>query len=159
MCIRDSHRLIISYTKNRAKKDEHNRNRGIDRLEKMGTAGNLTKQHINNRGYNKFLTMTGETKIDINQDKIEADKQWDGLKGYLTNTRLTPKTIIRQYGQLWQIERAFRISKTDLRIRPIYHYRKRRIKAHISIAFVAYTVYKELENKLKPHHILSLIHI
>ena len=71
-----------------------------------------------------------------------------GLKGYITNTELPPAEIIENYGQLWQIERAFRISKTDLRIRPMYHRRRRRIEAHILVAFVAYTIYKELERRL-----------
>ena len=56
--------------------------------------------------------------------------------------------IVENYRELWQIELAFRISKTDLRIRPIYHYRRRRIEAHICIAFVAYTIYKELQHQL-----------
>ena len=53
------------------------------------------------------------------------------------------------YGQLWKIEKAFRISKNDLKIRPIYHRVQSRIEAHICIAFVAYKVYKELERQLK----------
>ena len=61
---------------------------------------------------------------------------------------LSPEAETENYGQLWQIERAFRISKTDLRIRPMYHYRRRRIEAHVLVAFVAYTIYKELERRL-----------
>ena len=53
------------------------------------------------------------------------------------------------YNQLWKIEKAFRISKTDLRIRPIYHRKRTRIEAHLCIAFVAYTVFKDLEYYLK----------
>jgi len=53
-----------------------------------------------------------------------------------------------QYKNLWQIEKAFPISKTDLQIRPIYHRLRRRIEAHICICFVAYTIYKELERRL-----------
>jgi len=49
---------------------------------------------------------------------------------------------------LWHIEKAFRMSKTDLRIRPIYHQLQRRIEAHICISFTAYSVYKELERIL-----------
>ena len=56
--------------------------------------------------------------------------------------------VIENYGQLWQNERAFRISKTDLRIRPMYHYRRRRIEAHVLVAFTAYTLHKELERRL-----------
>ena len=70
------------------------------------------------------------------------------MKGYLTNTKLAPGIVIENYRQLWHIERAFRISKTDLRIRPVRHYREKRIRAHILIAFVAYTIYKELERLL-----------
>jgi transposase len=60
---------------------------------------------------------------------------------------------MENYGQLWQIERAFRISKTDLRIRPMYHRRRRRIEAHVLVAFVAYTIYKELERRLNEKNI------
>ena len=75
--------------------------------------------------------------------------EWDGLKGYLTNTNLTKDLIIENYSQLWKIEKAFRIAKTDLKIRPIYHFKSRRIEAHICISFAAYKVYKELERQLK----------
>ena len=73
----------------------------------------------------------------------------DGLKGYLTNTQLSKEETIENYNHLWKIEKAFRISKHDLRLRPFYHRLKRRIEAHICIAFVAYKVYKELERQLK----------
>ncbi|MBL7128445.1 MAG: transposase, partial [Ignavibacteria bacterium] len=77
------------------------------------------------------------------------DAKWDGLKGYLTNTNLSKEEVIAQYKQLWHIEKTFRISKTDLRIRPIFHYLKRRIEAHVCISFAACVVYKELERQLK----------
>ncbi len=74
---------------------------------------------------------------------------WDGLKGYITNTALLKEEIIDNYNHLWKIEKAFRIAKTDLKIRPVYHQLQRRIEAHICIAFVAYKIYKELERQLK----------
>ncbi|VAW30499.1 hypothetical protein MNBD_BACTEROID07-1081, partial [hydrothermal vent metagenome] len=80
--------------------------------------------------------------------KFEQDKQWDGLKGYITNTKLSDKEVIENYQNLWHIERAFRMSKTDLRIRPIYHQLRDRIEAHICISFTAYSIYKELERVL-----------
>jgi transposase len=87
--------------------------------------------------------------ITLNQKKVQEDTKWDGLKGYITNTRLGAKRITTNYSHLWQIEKAFKISKTDLKVRPIHHYKKRRIEAHLCIAFVAYTIYKELELLLK----------
>ncbi|MFW5690713.1 MAG: IS1634 family transposase, partial [Planctomycetota bacterium] len=141
-------RLIVAYSDQRARKDAYNRERGLRRLRKRISSGRLSKEHLNNRGYNRFLTLTGEVTVELDEAKVAQAARWDGLKGYLTNTKLSPDAVIENYGQLWQIERAFRISKTDLRIRPMYHYRRRRIEAHVLVAFVAYTIYKELERRL-----------
>lgn len=145
----DGTRLIVGYTERRAKKDKHNRERGLMKLEQKIKSGKLTKSSINNRGYNKYLQLEGDVNISINQEKFEEDAAWDGLKGYLTNTTLTRQEIISNYGQLWKIEKAFRVSKHDLKIRPIYHRLQKRIEAHITINFIAYKVYKELERQLK----------
>jgi transposase len=145
----DGHRLIVAYSDKRARKDQHNRESGLQRLKKRVGSGRLVKEHLNNRGYNKFLKLTGEVTVEIDEEKVEQSVRWDGLKGYLTNTDLSAEMVIENYGQLWHIEKAFRISKTDLRIRPMYHRRRRRIEAHVLVAFVAYTIYKELERRLK----------
>ncbi len=145
----DGSRLIVTYSEQRRKKDAYSRDRGLTRLRQRIKSGALTKEHINNRGYNKFLTLKGSVEISIDETKIKQDSLWDGLKGYITNTALSVDKVVENYRQLWQVEKAFRISKTDLRIRPVYHYRRKRIEAHICIAFVAYTIYKELERLLE----------
>lgn len=142
-------RLVIGYTEKRAKKDQYNRERGLLKLEQRIKSGKLTKSSINNRGYNKYLKLDGNIKIDIDYEKFAQDAAWDGLKGYLTNTTLTKEEIISNYGELWKIEKAFRVSKHDLKIRPIYHRLQQRIESHITINFIAYKVYKELERQLK----------
>jgi len=147
----NGHRLIISYSDSRARKDVYNRQRGLKKLRQKVNSGKLTKEQLNNRGYNKFLRLTGKVSIEIDEAKIAQASRWDGLKGYLTNTTHSPELVIENYAQLWQVEKAFRISKTDLRIRPVYHYRRQRIRAHVLIAFVAYTIYKELERLLSKH--------
>lgn len=145
----DGLQLVVSYSAKRAAKDAYNRERGLRRLEKNIRRGKLTKSSLNNHGYNKFLKMEGEVNITLDNEKVEQDSRWDGLKGYLTNCSLTPEQIIENYHHLWEIEKAFRISKTDLRVRPVYHYLRRRIEAHICISFCAYKVFKELERQLK----------
>lgn len=100
-------------------------------------------------GYNKYLKLDGEISISIDKQKFEADSKWDGLKGYITNAKLSKDEILENYAHLWQIEKAFRIAKTDLKIRPIYHRKQKRIEAHICLNFIAYKVYKELERQLK----------
>lgn len=141
-------KLVISYSDERARKDAYNREKGLRRLEKQIKRGRLTKASINNRGYNKFLVLDGEISICLDENKIAQDSKWDGLKGYVSNADLTKDQIIDNYQHLWQIEKAFRISKSDLKIRPIYHRLQRRIEAHICITFAAYKVYKELERQL-----------
>jgi len=142
-------RIILHYSQARAAEDAKNRTKGFEKLKKRVRSGKLTKENINNRGYNKYLKLEGETTVSIDKDKFNDDAKWDGLKGYLTNTALKKETVIEYYQQLWQVERAFRITKTDLRVRPIYHYKRRRIETHLCIAFAACKLYKELERQLK----------
>src|SRR5690554_3593644 len=142
-------RLIVHYSEKRAQKDAYNREKGLERLKKRIKSGKLTKSNINNRGYNKYLKMDGQVKIEIDVERYEADKAWDGLKGYETNSTLSETEVLHNYRELWHIEKAFRMSKSDLRIRPVFHRLKRRIEAHICIAFTAYVIYKDLERALK----------
>ena len=145
----DSTRLIVSYTDKRAGKDAFNRKRGLTRLEKRIKSGNLTKENINNRGYNKYLLLEGEVKVSIDRQKFEDDAKWDGIKGFVTNTQLSETEVLTNYSHLWYIERAFRMNKYDLAVRPIYHRLINRIEGHICICFTAYTIMLELERLLK----------
>jgi transposase len=138
-------RLIVTYSSNRAAKDAYNRNKGVERLRKAYASGKITKDKINKRGYNKFLKIENDVTVTICEDKIEEDAKWDGLKGYVTNTKLSPAEVVSQYRGLWVVERAFRVSKGTLETRPIFHFTERRIEAHVCLCFVAFKVYKELE--------------
>ena len=122
-------------------------------LEKAYKHGALTKGNINKRGYNKFLSMDGEVKVAINYDRIADDSKWDGLKGYLTNTDIPIQDVYTAYHNLWHVERAFRIAKSKIEIRPMFHFTRKRIEAHICNCFVALKVYKELERMLKASEI------
>jgi transposase len=145
----DGTRLVMSYTESRCKNDLFNRTKGFNKLKEKVKSGKLTKENINNKGYNKYLKLANEVKVEIDEEKFKEDGKWDGLKGYITNTSLNKQQVIEYYTQLWVVEKAFRIAKTDLLIRPIYHIKKNRILAHISIIFASYKLYKELERQLK----------
>lgn len=135
----------MTYTSKRASKDAYNRSKGVERLKKAYASGKITKDKINKRGYSKFLKIENDVAVSINEDKIREDEQWDGLKGYVTNTDLQPREVVAQYKGLWVVERAFRISKGTIETRPIFHFTERRIEAHVCLCFVAYKIYKELE--------------
>lgn len=141
-------RYVISRSDDRAKKDAKDREKGIKRLEKRFAGGKITKASVNNRGYNRFLTLQGETTVTIDLNKIAEDARLDGLKGYVTNSKIRNKTVVESYRNLAFIERAFRMNKTDLAIRPIYHRLFNRIEAHVCICFTAYTIMLELERML-----------
>jgi transposase len=146
-------RLIIGYSNDRAKKDKYNREKGVRRLEKAYKSGRITKENINRRGYNKFLDISNNIEVSINKDKINEDANWDGLKGYVTNTNIPSNEVCEQYSGLWEVENAYRITKGTLEMRPMFHFSPRRIEAHVCICFVAYKVYKELQRLLKLNNI------
>ena len=147
--INGDERIIVSYSPTRAKKDAHNREKGIARLRKAYASGKVNKKNINQRGYNKFLVVEDDVRVSIDEQKIADDARWDGLKSYVTNTDLDASVVIERYHELWGVERAFRVVKGQLETRPIFHFTERRIEAHICICFMAYKVYKELERLLK----------
>jgi transposase len=121
-------RLIINYSAGRTYNDAQNRERGVRRLIKAYKNGKITKENINKRGYNKFLELSDDVRISINQQKITDDARWDGLKGYITNTNLPAKEVYEQYHDLWFIERAYRITKGTLEMRPMFHFTPKRIE-------------------------------
>ena len=146
--INGDERIIVSYSEERAAKDRHNRDKGIQRLRKAYSSGKISKRNVNQRGYNKFLVIENDVMVSIDEAKIASDTLWDGMKSYVTNTDLPARDVVEQYHGLWVVERAFRITKGTLEARPIFHFTERRIEAHICICFVAYKLYKELERIL-----------
>lgn len=146
-------RLILSYSTKRAKKDNYLRQKALQRLEqKIKTSPSITKSDLKLSPYAKFLDTDNSCNITfkLNKEKIKADEKLDGIKGFLSNDdKLKHHQIIEHYQNLWHIEKAFRISKTDLQIRPIYHRLQNRIKSHILISFVSYAIYREFEIKTR----------
>jgi transposase len=141
----DNKRLIVDYSAGRAKMDAKNRDRAITKLkQKLADKKPVVRK-------SKYLLTEGKSEaVGINEDQIKLDQQFDGLKGYFTNkdTVMENPEIITQYHQLWQVEKAFRMSKHDLQERPIYHFLPQRIKAHLTLCFVSLLVMKETEKKL-----------
>lgn len=94
---------------------------------------------------NRFIDLKGGTK-SVNRDLEAKTRTLAGWKGYITNLPdPTPEFVIGAYHQLWQIEKSFRMSKSDLRARPIFHHLKDSINAHLTIVFAALAVERWLE--------------
>lgn len=139
-------RLIVSHNLKRAEKDKYDREKAIEKLlKKLRSNKSNAKSLLSNYGYKKYLAIKGKTELAINEEKIEAASKWDGLHGVITNDKEAKvEDIVSHYKGLWQIEECFRISKHDLKIRPIYHWTPERIRAHIAISFMALTCVRNL---------------
>jgi transposase len=151
-------KLLVSHSIKRAKKDKYEREKGIEKLKIKLSKEKSVKSHLSNQGYKKYLLLeptkdsnsSCDLNIVLNNEKIEEDALWDGLKGILTNDyELSNEELLHQYSNLWQVEESFRITKHDLKVRPIYHYKENRIKAHLAISFMAFTLVRHLEHKVR----------
>jgi len=152
-------RLLVSHSKKREAKDAYERRKGIQRLRDRLAKSPSLKGQLSNQGYRKYLQISTATTdgrkaceptLTLDEAKIEADAAWDGLKGIVTNdTALSPEEILHQYSNLWQVEESFRITKHDLKIRPIFHWKPHRVQAHLAIAFMAYTLVRHLEYRVR----------
>jgi hypothetical protein len=96
---------------------------------------------------NRFVKLTGADK-SVNRQLEAKARGLAGLKGYITNlTDTSPEFVIGAYHQLWRIEKSFRMSKHDLRARPIYHHKRESIDAHLTIVFAALAITRLIEER------------
>ncbi|WP_442942107.1 IS1634 family transposase [Nonomuraea sp. NBC_00507] len=96
---------------------------------------------------NRFIKLTGAAK-SVNRDLEAKARELAGLKGYITNLPgVTPAFVIEAYHRLFEIEKSFRMSKHDLKARPIYHHKRESIDAHLTIVFAALAVSRWIEHR------------
>ena len=95
-------------------------------------------------GRYRFVTSAG-SKYSLNSGLITKAEKLEGTKGYLTNTTLSRAVVISRYHDLWRIEKSFRITKSDLEARPIFHRLDETIKAHLVVVFAGLAVSKYIE--------------
>ncbi len=142
-------RIIASYSGKRARKDARDRKRAIAKLMAKLDRSKSAKSHLSNHGYRKYLKVEGASKVVLDEEKIALDAKWDGLHGVVTNSGLNPVDTLKKYNELWNVEAAFRVTKHDLKVRPVYHWKPRRVAAHIAICFAAYALVKNLEYRVR----------
>ncbi len=143
-------RLLVNYTEKRARKDAYDRQKALAKLQKKINKSKNPESFISNAGYRKYLKIEHQQSVKIDEEKIRNAEQWDGLHGIITNINDMPaKDAFEQYAGLWQIEESFRLTKHDLRVRPIYHWTPRRIQAHVAICFMALVSIRHLSYRVK----------
>lgn len=141
-------RVIYQYKHKRAQLDLSNIDKQVAKAKRIMAGQAPLKKAI-------FLTLT-QTRPTLNQSLIEEHRLKAGIKGYVTNLPLpNSKTgggvpaqeIIAAYHQLFQVEKSFRMSKSDLKARPIFHRKQDSIRAHLTIVFAALAVAQYIEER------------
>ena len=137
-------RLVISYSSKRARKDMKDRLRLVERLLKKAKNGEIKiKDLIPNYGTKKYIKVSNDN-ADIDLTKIDKDAEWDGVHGIISNAQGKDHVeLLQSYRGLWQIEESFRVNKHDLKMRPIFHWKPQRVRAHIAICFLAYALSRQ----------------
>lgn len=146
-----SQRLICQYLLKRAAKDKHEREKQLKKAQTVLLSPGIAVRHY------RFLKNAGG-KYGLNQELLVKAERLEGIKGYLTNTTLKPTAIINRYHDLWRIENAFRLTKTDLEARPIFHHLDETIQAHLVIVLAGLAIarYLEIKTGMSIHKILKL---
>ena len=144
-------RLICQYSIKRATKDRSDRLKQIAKAEvAISNPSRITSKF-------RFVKAGGQT-ISLNLSLVNKAEKLEGIKGYLTNTSLPQQTVIDRYHDLWRVENSFRMTKSDLEARPIFHRLDETIKAHLVIVFagLAISKYLEIKTNMSIHKILKL---
>jgi transposase len=133
-------RIIYQYRKKRAALDLRNIRKQVEKAEKIVSGSAVAKRA-------KFLSVTTKER-KLNQILIDKAKALAGIKGYVTNlpvAEASNQRVIAYYHQLWHVEQSFRMSKSDLKARPIFHHKREAIEAHLTIVMAALAVQRTIE--------------
>jgi len=135
------YRIIYQYRAKRAALDLRNIDKQIAKAKKV--LDGQTPAHRT-----RFLSLRAKSK-ELDQNQIEKAKALAGIKGYVTNLDIPDKEVIAYYHQLFQGEATFRMAKSDLKARPIFHQNRDAIEAHLTIVLAALAISKNIEYKTK----------
>ncbi|OIQ82040.1 transposase DDE domain protein [mine drainage metagenome] len=134
-------RVVYQWKFTRQKHDDRTINLMITKAEKIA-AGTTPMRKA------RFLKVTGASK-ELDQAVIDRARQLAGLKGYVTNLpieAMAGQKVIDAYHDLWQVERSFRMTKSDLRARPVFHHQRDAIEAHLTVVFAALAIGRHLQD-------------
>jgi transposase len=144
--VHENRRLIVTWSKKRAQMDAKEREKLIEKLKKRLDGG---KKNVLANRYRKFVEL-GDSEPVISEKALSEASKSDGYLGILTNNRdLQGETLLEKYKELWRIEESFRLMKSQLEVRPMFHWTERRISGHLVMCFLAFVVLRELERRVK----------
>jgi transposase len=140
-------RLIVCYNPERAELDQKKREEILQRIRERIKSGDI-RTIVTNGDFKRFLRIAGE-KPTIDNEAVKRDETYDGIFVISSNTKMRPLEIIERYKDLWRVEAGFRQLKSEIEAGPIFHWKDRRIRAHIMICFLALMLRTALYKRIK----------
>ena len=134
-------RVVYQWSFKRQKRDDRAINKMVERAEKVVDGTRPVKK-------DRFVKIDGAPR-GVDWDLVERARQLAGLKGYVSNIgtdTMSGQAVISAYHDLWQVERSFRMTKSDLRARPVFHHQQDSIEAHLTIVFAALAISRHLQD-------------
>lgn len=132
-------KIVYQYREKRAALDRRNIAKQIAKAENIIKG----KAPVKRSRFVK-LTTTGSAR-SLNTELIDKALNLVGIKGYVTNLDIPDEQVIASYHELWRVEQSFRMSKSDLKARPIFHHQKEAIEAHLTIVMAALAIQRDIE--------------
>lgn len=146
--------FVLTYSHKRAQKDRKDRERLIEKAQKLSQSPSSLKAEMKKGGKKYVQLEFDDMAMDVNTKKIEADAQFDGYYGIVcSDDTLSPSTIIETYQGLWKIEESFRVMKSDLEARPLFVWSKDSIQGHFVLCYLALVLQRLLEYELKTNQL------
>lgn len=149
--LKGGRKLICGFSTDRACKDKKDRERLIEKAEQMLKKSSCI---LSKRGAARYIKVDYINTRQIDENRIREDEKWDGYYAIETNIKIIqPMEIFRVYHDLWKIEESFRILKSHMQARPIFHWTEKRIKGHFVLCFIAFLIERILEHELSKNNI------
>ena len=159
-------KIIVTYSLKYKNYQKNIRNSQIERAQKLINSNPKSISKPKQNDFKRFIEKTNTTKdgivaeetyYNLNQEAINNESKYDGYYAVCTNLEDTAEEIIKINKNRWEIEESFRIMKSEFKARPVYLSRDDRIKAHFTTCFLALTIFRYLEKKIKSKYTVTEI--
>ena len=159
-------KIIVTYSLKYKNYQKNIRNSQIERAQKLINSNPKSISKPRQNDFKRFIEKTNTTKdgivaeetyYNLNQEIINNETKYDGYYAVCTNLEDTAEEIIKVNKNRWEIEESFRIMKSEFKARPVYLSRDDRIKAHFTTCFLALTIFRYLEKKIKSKYTVTEI--
>ena len=146
----EGRRIVVGWNRKRARKDAADRQKAVDKLIRKLNRSTDPELVLSGSSFGRFVKVEGEDRLKVDEDKIKKAARWDGLKGIITNALdMSHSELFARYRELGRVKENFRITKHDVKVRPVFQWNPERVKAHIAISYMAFACIRHLAYRVE----------